>query len=171
MTIAAQVRRVDRDEVFLEYTKSICPTCKAVVDAEINVRDNRVYLRTAADRRRGRPRVGVVPRRGPVDLPVHHDVVIARLTLPRAHRVVVAGEELVAVERVGWEVVVALHHDGVVALGQHGPVPCGTNHRLLRTHGREGNPPDGHVCSVLTGSWWRPGATAGSRCPNRSTVG
>src|ERR671910_3239841 len=115
--------RVDRDEVFLEYTKSICPICKAVVDAEINVRDNRVYLRTAADRRRGRPRVGVVPRRGPVDLPVHHDVVIARLTLPRAHRVVVAGEELVAVERVGWEVVVALHHEGVVALGQHGPVP------------------------------------------------
>src|ERR671918_125175 len=37
--------RVDRDEVFLEYTKSICPVCKAVVDAEVNVRDGRVYLR------------------------------------------------------------------------------------------------------------------------------
>jgi 7,8-dihydro-6-hydroxymethylpterin dimethyltransferase len=37
--------RVDRDEVFLEYTKSICPICKVVVDAEINVRDNKVYLR------------------------------------------------------------------------------------------------------------------------------
>jgi tetraether lipid synthase len=37
--------RVDRDEVFLEYTKSICPVCKAVVDAEINVRDDKVYLR------------------------------------------------------------------------------------------------------------------------------
>ncbi|MGH9228795.1 MAG: radical SAM protein, partial [Acidimicrobiales bacterium] len=37
--------RVDRDEVFLEYTKSICPVCKVVVDAEINVRDNKVYLR------------------------------------------------------------------------------------------------------------------------------
>jgi 7,8-dihydro-6-hydroxymethylpterin dimethyltransferase len=37
--------RVDRDEVFVEYTKSICPVCKAVVDAEINVRDNKVYLR------------------------------------------------------------------------------------------------------------------------------
>ena len=24
--------RTDRDEVFLEYTKSICPVCKAVVD-------------------------------------------------------------------------------------------------------------------------------------------
>jgi 7,8-dihydro-6-hydroxymethylpterin dimethyltransferase len=38
-------RKVDRDEVFLEYTKSICPVCKRVVDAEVNVRDNRVILR------------------------------------------------------------------------------------------------------------------------------
>ncbi len=37
--------RVDRDEVFLEYTKSICPVCKRVTDAEVNVRDNRVILR------------------------------------------------------------------------------------------------------------------------------
>ena len=35
----------DRDEVFLEYTKSICPVCKVVVDAEVNVRDNKVFLR------------------------------------------------------------------------------------------------------------------------------
>ena len=38
-------RKVDRDEVFLEYTKSICPICKRVLDAEVNVRDNRVILR------------------------------------------------------------------------------------------------------------------------------
>jgi tetraether lipid synthase len=37
--------RVDRDEVFLEYTKSVCPVCKAVIDAEVNARDNKVYLR------------------------------------------------------------------------------------------------------------------------------
>jgi uncharacterized radical SAM superfamily Fe-S cluster-containing enzyme len=37
--------RTDRDEVFLEYTKSICPVCKTVVDAEVNVRDDKVYLR------------------------------------------------------------------------------------------------------------------------------
>jgi 7,8-dihydro-6-hydroxymethylpterin dimethyltransferase len=43
--------RVDRDEVFLEYAKSICPVCKAVVDGEVNVRDGRVYLRKrCADR-------------------------------------------------------------------------------------------------------------------------
>ena len=37
--------RVDRNEVFVEYTKSICPVCKVVVDAEVNARDNRLYLR------------------------------------------------------------------------------------------------------------------------------
>lgn len=37
--------RVDRDEVFLEYTKSVCPVCKSVIDAEVNARDNKVYLR------------------------------------------------------------------------------------------------------------------------------
>jgi uncharacterized radical SAM superfamily Fe-S cluster-containing enzyme len=35
----------DRDEVFVEYTKSICPVCKVVVDAQVNIRDNKVYLR------------------------------------------------------------------------------------------------------------------------------
>jgi uncharacterized radical SAM superfamily Fe-S cluster-containing enzyme len=37
--------KVDRDEVFIEYTKSICPVCKIVIDAELNVRDNRVIMR------------------------------------------------------------------------------------------------------------------------------
>jgi len=35
----------DRDEIFLELTKSICPVCKRVIAAEVNVRDNRVILR------------------------------------------------------------------------------------------------------------------------------
>lgn len=35
----------DRDEVFVEYTKSICPVCKVVVDAQVNIRDNKVFLR------------------------------------------------------------------------------------------------------------------------------
>lgn len=35
----------DRDEVFVEYTKSICPVCKVVVDAQVNLRDDKVYLR------------------------------------------------------------------------------------------------------------------------------
>jgi hypothetical protein len=35
----------DRDEVFVEYTKSICPVCKVVVDAQVNIRNGKVYLR------------------------------------------------------------------------------------------------------------------------------
>src|SRR5919197_1492046 len=45
MALVEERQKVDRDEVFLEYTKSICPVCKAVVDAEVNIRDNRVLLR------------------------------------------------------------------------------------------------------------------------------
>jgi hypothetical protein len=43
--VAAVRLKTDRDEVFLELTKSICPLCKRVIDAEVNVRDNRVILR------------------------------------------------------------------------------------------------------------------------------
>lgn len=35
----------DRDEVLVEYTKSICPVCKVVVDAQVNIRQDKVYLR------------------------------------------------------------------------------------------------------------------------------
>jgi len=45
VTLVPSRPRVDRDEVFLEYTKSICPVCKAVIDAEVNVRDGKVWLR------------------------------------------------------------------------------------------------------------------------------
>ncbi|MCH0562989.1 radical SAM protein [Streptomyces sp. MUM 2J] len=38
-------RKVDRDEVFVEFTRSICPLCKAPVDAQVNIRDDKVYLR------------------------------------------------------------------------------------------------------------------------------
>ncbi len=35
----------DRDEVFIEFTRSICPVCKVVVDAPVNIRGDKVYLR------------------------------------------------------------------------------------------------------------------------------
>lgn len=38
-------RKRDRDEVFVEYTKSICPVCKVVLDAQVNIRQGKVYLR------------------------------------------------------------------------------------------------------------------------------
>jgi hypothetical protein len=37
--------RVYRGEVLLELTKSICPVCKRVLDAEVNARDGQVFLR------------------------------------------------------------------------------------------------------------------------------
>lgn len=37
--------KVDRDEIFVEITKSICPVCKRVIDGEVNVRNDKVYLR------------------------------------------------------------------------------------------------------------------------------
>lgn len=46
MTVAdVPARKRDRDEIFLEYTKSICPVCKVPVDAQVNARDNKIYLR------------------------------------------------------------------------------------------------------------------------------
>ncbi len=41
----APVDRLDRDEIFLEFTKSICPVCKRVIDAEVNIRGGKVFLR------------------------------------------------------------------------------------------------------------------------------
>jgi uncharacterized radical SAM superfamily Fe-S cluster-containing enzyme len=42
--MTARTKR-DRNEVFLELTRSICPLCKRVVDAELNIRDGRVIMR------------------------------------------------------------------------------------------------------------------------------
>jgi uncharacterized radical SAM superfamily Fe-S cluster-containing enzyme len=41
---AAPRTKSDRDEIFLELTKSICPICKRVIDAEVNIRDGRVVM-------------------------------------------------------------------------------------------------------------------------------
>ncbi|SFD84758.1 hypothetical protein SAMN04487819_10457 [Actinopolyspora alba] len=38
-------RKRDRDEVFVEFTRSVCPVCKTVIDAQVNLRDDKVYLR------------------------------------------------------------------------------------------------------------------------------
>jgi hypothetical protein len=37
--------RIDRDEVFLEMTRSVCPVCKQVLEAELNARAGQVFLR------------------------------------------------------------------------------------------------------------------------------
>jgi uncharacterized radical SAM superfamily Fe-S cluster-containing enzyme len=37
-------QKVDREEIFLEYTRSICPECRKTIDAQVLVRDNKVYM-------------------------------------------------------------------------------------------------------------------------------
>ena len=37
--------RVDRPEIFWELTRSLCPECRRVIDAQILFRDNRVIMR------------------------------------------------------------------------------------------------------------------------------
>lgn len=46
--MASEMRSV-RDEALLELTRSICPVCKASVDAELNARDGKVFLRKRCD--------------------------------------------------------------------------------------------------------------------------
>jgi len=43
--VASAARRRVREEVLLELTRSICPQCRRTVDAELNARENRVFLR------------------------------------------------------------------------------------------------------------------------------
>jgi uncharacterized radical SAM superfamily Fe-S cluster-containing enzyme len=43
--MSSVARREVRDEVFLELTRSICPRCRRTIDAELNARENRVFLR------------------------------------------------------------------------------------------------------------------------------
>jgi uncharacterized radical SAM superfamily Fe-S cluster-containing enzyme len=40
----AQTKK-DADYVFYELTRSICPECRRVIDAQILLRDNKVYMR------------------------------------------------------------------------------------------------------------------------------
>jgi uncharacterized radical SAM superfamily Fe-S cluster-containing enzyme len=43
--MASSAARIDREDVFLELTRSICPLCKRVIDAEVSAREGRVILR------------------------------------------------------------------------------------------------------------------------------
>ena len=39
-----QVLKKDSDSVFFELTRSICPVCRRVIDAQVLLRDNKVYM-------------------------------------------------------------------------------------------------------------------------------
>ncbi len=40
----------DRDAAFFSYTRSICPTCKKVIDAHIVLRDDKVWMQKKCPR-------------------------------------------------------------------------------------------------------------------------
>jgi uncharacterized radical SAM superfamily Fe-S cluster-containing enzyme len=45
MTIEKAPRKQDADYILHELTRSICPECKTVIDAQVILRDNKVYMR------------------------------------------------------------------------------------------------------------------------------
>ena len=45
IAISPDRSRTDSDYVFHELTRSICPACRRVIDAQILIRDNKVYMR------------------------------------------------------------------------------------------------------------------------------
>jgi len=44
-TPAVPTKKQDAGYVFYELTRSICPECRRVIDAQILLRDNKVYMR------------------------------------------------------------------------------------------------------------------------------
>ena len=38
-------QKQDADYIFHELTRSICPQCKLVIDAQVIIRDNKVFMR------------------------------------------------------------------------------------------------------------------------------
>lgn len=54
-------RKKDADYVFYELTRSICPVCRRVIDAQVILRDNKVYMRKRC------------PDHGPVEALVYGD--------------------------------------------------------------------------------------------------
>lgn len=42
---STQPQKAERDAIFWEFTRSICPECKRVIDAQILLRENKVFMR------------------------------------------------------------------------------------------------------------------------------
>ncbi|MGH2408869.1 MAG: radical SAM protein, partial [Chloroflexota bacterium] len=47
---ASAVAKHDADYVFYELTRSICPECRLVIDAQVLLRDSKVYMRKRCPR-------------------------------------------------------------------------------------------------------------------------
>src|SRR5262249_8821169 len=70
----------------------------------------------------------IEPRGVFVDLPVDHDVVVARRALPRAERVGTALAQMLAAYGCGREILIALDDDALIALRDDRSVPAGACH-------------------------------------------
>src|SRR6516162_4655509 len=87
----------------------------------------------ASDGLSGGEWIGVVPGGILVRLAVHYHVVIAGLAFPGTCGVRTAGAEIFLPDGLRREVVVALHHNCLLALGDHGPIPDSLRHGPLLT--------------------------------------
>ena len=65
----------------------------------------------------------IVPGGILVHLAIHFDVKTACLPLPEADGVQTTLCEELPFQRIGWEVIVTLHHDRVIVFGQHSSIP------------------------------------------------
>jgi hypothetical protein len=65
----------------------------------------------------------IIPGRVVVGGAIDLNVVVARQPLPVAGGVHITGAEILALDRVGWEVVIAFDHDGLITLGEDCAVP------------------------------------------------
>src|SRR5271167_324244 len=84
------------------------------------------------DLSRGVLRGGVVPGGIRNGLSGDVDRLVAGFSLPRTDRVRVASQEVLLVDAVGREVVVALDHHRLLTVGQRGSVPCSFQDPLPR---------------------------------------
>src|SRR5260370_949616 len=82
----------------------------------------------AGDVLRGRQRCWVVPGCIFIFLAVHQEIVVTGRALPAAYRLRVALLEILAMNRVGWKVVVAFDDFSLGGFGKNGTIPDGLGH-------------------------------------------
>src|SRR4029077_13144078 len=58
-----------------------------------------------------------------VFLPVHHEIVIMRRAFPKASRCAPAGLEVLPLDRLRWEINVALYSFVLICFGNHATIP------------------------------------------------
>src|SRR3546814_9461758 len=86
------------------------------------------------DRRRRLLGIAIIPGGVGVHLPAHGDMMIMGDAFPRAQARRRALREHTGIDRRAWEIMIALDHDRVVAVGDHRAVPDRKSTRLNSSH-------------------------------------